>query len=125
MRSVRVAFIGAMAILIVLTLAQTFVPFLPVAPLQEYRKPVPPPDVLGTIMNGDGRLASGINAWFDDQVGFRSILTRAANEIDISFEDAAHVARRLEFVDQNPHGNAGAAVLAGRAIGDCLRAAET
>ncbi|MCX7366998.1 MAG: hypothetical protein NTV97_35005 [Alphaproteobacteria bacterium] len=73
-----------MAILIVLTLAQTFVPFLPVAPLQEYRKPVPPPDVLGTIMNGDGRLASGINAWFDDQVGFRSILTRAANEIDYS-----------------------------------------
>ena len=84
MRTVKVAFVGAMAALIMLTLLQTFVPFLPIPPLQEYRRPAPPPDVIEKIVNGDGRLASSINAWFDDKVGLRSILTRTANEIDYS-----------------------------------------
>lgn len=84
MRSVKLAFIGVLAALILLTSVQSFAPFLLIPPLQEFRKPAPPPDVIATIVEGDGRLASGINAWFDDQVGFRSILTRTANEIDYS-----------------------------------------
>lgn len=84
MQSVKLTFIGTLAALILLTSVQSFLPFLPMPPLQEFRKPAPPPDVIDTIINGDGRLASGINAWFDDRVGFRSILTRTANEIDYS-----------------------------------------
>ena len=80
----RLKFVTLLAALILVTLIQTFVPFIKMRPLDEYRKPAPLPDIIGKIAYGDGRIATDINAWFDDRMGFRSILTRFANQIDYS-----------------------------------------
>ena len=77
-------FVGIITAAIVVTLFQTLVPVIKIRPLDEYRKPAPLPDIIGKIAHGDGRIAGDINAWFDDRMGFRSILTRVANQIDYS-----------------------------------------
>jgi hypothetical protein len=83
-RGERLKFVGIIATAIVVTLFQTLVPVIKIRPLDEYRKPAPVPDIIGKIAHGDGRIAGDINAWFDDRMGFRSILTRVANQIDYS-----------------------------------------
>jgi hypothetical protein len=84
MRAVRLAFIGVIGFLVAVVLLQNLTPFVPVRALDEYRKPAPAPDIIGKIVKGDGRVAAAINAWFDDRLGFRPILTRIANQIDYS-----------------------------------------
>ena len=49
--------------------------------LEEKRRLEPPPAVWD-ILRGDGRLATAINRWFDDHVGFRPWLIRAKNQLD-------------------------------------------
>lgn len=85
MTAIKVGFVATIAVIVGVTLVQSFVrPLFPVAPLLEYRKAAPPPDIVRTVVEGDGRLAGGINAWFDDRLGFRPLLTRLANQIDYS-----------------------------------------
>jgi hypothetical protein len=84
MRAIKLAFVATIVGLVLLTVVQSLMPFLPIIPLNEYRKPAPPPDVVGTLVRGDGRLASGINGWFDDKIGLRPLLTRLANQIGYS-----------------------------------------
>jgi len=79
-----VTFVGTIATAIGGTLFQTFAPFIEISGLDEYREPAPPPDIIGKIAHGDGRIAHDVNAWFDDRMGFRSVLTRVANQIDYS-----------------------------------------
>jgi hypothetical protein len=81
--SVRKAFVASFFILSVLPLAQMIVPFVRVRPMYENRLPAPFPDV-AKILRQDGRLAAGINRWFDDRVGFRTFLIRLKNQIDYS-----------------------------------------
>jgi hypothetical protein len=84
MRAIKLAFVAALVGFVLLTVVQSLTPFLPIAPLNEYRRPAPAPDVVETLVHGDGRLASGINRWFDDQIGLRPFLTRLANQIGYS-----------------------------------------
>ena len=74
-----------MGALIAVTQIQTFFPFVAMRPLNEYRKPTPPPDIIRKIIHGDGRVATDVNTWFDDRMGFRAFLTRLVNQIDYSF----------------------------------------
>jgi len=84
MRAIKLAFVATIVGFVLLTVVQSLTPFLPIAPLNEYRRPAPAPDAVGTLVHGDGRLASGINRWFDDRIGLRPFLTRLANQIDYS-----------------------------------------
>lgn len=81
---VRAGFVAIMAALILGGLAQSVFPFIQIAPLEEFRSPAPRPKVVDKLLHGDGRLAPDINAWFDDRMGFRAVLTRLANQIDYS-----------------------------------------
>lgn len=83
-RGAQFRFVGIVAALTLAGLIQTFVPFIKQRPLDEYRKPADRPHVIQKLFHGDGRLAPDINAWFDDSMGFRAILTRLANQIDYS-----------------------------------------
>jgi len=83
-RGERLKFVGIIAAVIVVTLFQTLVPFIKIRPLDENRKLVQLPDIIDKIAYGDGRIAADVNAWFDDRMGFRSILTKFANQIDYS-----------------------------------------
>jgi hypothetical protein len=80
----RLGFVGIVAALILLAIAQTITPIVTILPLEEYRSPAPRPRVFQTLLHGDGRLAGQINAWFDDQMGFRALLTKLSNQIDYS-----------------------------------------
>ena len=84
MKAIRLIFVVAIGGLVLLTIMQSLASFPPVAPLKEYRRPAPVPDVMATWVHGDGRLAGGINAWFDDRIGLRPLLTRFANEVAYS-----------------------------------------
>ena len=84
MKAIKLSFVAAIGGLVLLTIVQALTSFPPVAPLKEYRRPATPPDVAATLIHGDGRLAGGINAWFDDRIGLRPLLTRFANEIAYS-----------------------------------------
>jgi hypothetical protein len=83
-RGARVRFVGILAVLMVLTLVQTFFPFIREPKLDEHRKLAEPPHIVEKLIHGNGRLAGDINAWFDDRAGFRSFLTRLSNQIDYS-----------------------------------------
>lgn len=83
-RGVQLRFIGIIAIAIGLTLIQSITPFIKIRSLDENRNLAALPDIVGKITHGNGRIAPDINAWFDDHIGFRSILTRLANQIDYS-----------------------------------------
>jgi hypothetical protein len=84
MKAIKLIFVVAIVGLVLLTVVQSLTSFPPVAPLKEYRRPAAPPDVAATLIHGDGRLAAGINAWFDDRIGLRPFLTRFANEVAYS-----------------------------------------
>ncbi len=57
-------------------------------------------------------------------VGRRAGGGLGADEVAVALEDAGEVARRGEGVDDDADRDAGAAALAGRAVGDVLAAAE-
>jgi hypothetical protein len=82
--TIKLTFVVVTAGLVLFTIVQSLTSFPPVAPLKEYRRPAPAPDVVAAWVHGDGRAAAGINAWFDDRIGLRPLLTRFANEIAYS-----------------------------------------
>ena len=57
-------------------------------------------------------------------LGGRHRHAHLADQIGVGVPDAAHAARRPELIDDHADRNAGAARLAGRAVGDRLAAAE-
>ena len=57
-------------------------------------------------------------------LGRRLGVVHGADQVGIALHHPLHVARRLELVGDDAHGNAGTAGLAGRPVGDVLRAAE-
>jgi len=84
-RSLSFAFLGIVALCVVVPLLQTLYPVFGtiVVPLEERRvlSPFPPLRLL-TGTNGD--FAAGLNKWFDDRVGFRDLFIRGKNQIDFT-----------------------------------------
>src|SRR5262249_36740751 len=68
--------------LITFPLVQTAFPFVRINPVEENRAPAPLPDFRHIIVDGDGRLATPLNRWFDDQIGFRPLFIRLHNQLD-------------------------------------------
>jgi hypothetical protein len=91
-RITKVAFITVMSVLLVLPGVQMVVPFVHVPILQEYRRLAPFPDLSKIINEKSARLAPSINKWFDDNMGFRPILTRVNNQIDYSLFGYSRIA---------------------------------
>lgn len=83
-RRMQIAFIAAFFAMVALPLAQMLVPFVDVRPITENRVPAPLPNFTAKILHGDGRVATDLNRWFDDRVGFRSFFIRLHNQIDYS-----------------------------------------
>ena len=78
-------FLVIVAVCLVVPLVQTLVPVFPnmVAPLEERRQPLPFPSPR-LLLQANGNFADGLNAWFDDRVGFRDLFIRTKNQIDYS-----------------------------------------
>ncbi len=78
-------FLMIVAVCLVVPLVQTLLPVFPnvVAPLEERRQPLPFPSPR-LLLQANGNFADGINAWFDDRVGFRDLFIRTKNQIDYS-----------------------------------------
>ena len=78
-------FLAIFAACLVVPLVQTLVPVFPnlVAPLEERRQPLPFPSPR-LLLQANGNFADGLNAWFDDRVGFRDLFIRTKNQIDYS-----------------------------------------
>jgi SGNH hydrolase-like domain, acetyltransferase AlgX len=87
MRATKIIFLAAMGALLVLPGAQMIFRFFDIPLLQEYRRLTPFPDLTKTFTEMHGRLSKPINEWFDDNVGFRPLLTRINNQIDYSLFD--------------------------------------
>jgi hypothetical protein len=84
MRAIRIIFIATLALLMLIPGTQMIYPFVDIPILQENRRLAQFPDLLSKITAGDGKLSKDINKWFDDNMGFRPILTRVANQLDYS-----------------------------------------
>jgi len=78
-------FLVIFAVCLVVPLVQTLMPIFPnmVAPLEERRQPLPFPSPR-LLLQANGNFADGLNAWFDDRVGFRDLFIRTKNQIDYS-----------------------------------------
>jgi SGNH hydrolase-like domain, acetyltransferase AlgX len=89
-RNLSFAFLGFAALCLVAPLLQTLYPVFGtiVAPLEERRaaSPLPP---LRLLFGTNGDFATGLNAWFDDRVGFRDLFIRAKNQIDYTLFDTS------------------------------------
>ena len=89
-RNLSFAFLGFAALCLVVPLLQTLYPVFGtiVAPLEERRalSPLPP---LRLLLGTNGDFAAGLNAWFDDRVGFRDLFIRAKNQIDYTLFDTS------------------------------------
>jgi hypothetical protein len=84
MRGAKICFVVAFVGLLLLPLWQMLFPMVDIRPLDEKRRLAPFPDVVGKYLHGDGRVATAINQWFDDHVGFRPLLVRLKHQIDYS-----------------------------------------
>ena len=84
-RVLSLVFLAAVVLCLVVPLLQTLYPLVPamVPPLEERRQanPFPSPRLL---LGANGNFAQGLNAWFDDRVGFRDLFVRTKNQIDYS-----------------------------------------
>jgi hypothetical protein len=92
-RLASLLFVGVVVLLLVVPLAQTLFPVLGtiVPAVDEHRQPSPFP-APSLLLKATGDFASGLNAWFDDRVGFRDLFIRAKNQIDYSlFSTSAKV----------------------------------
>src|SRR5580700_3502477 len=89
-RNLSFAFLGFAALCLVVPFLQTLYPVFGtiVAPLEERRAAgsFPP---LRLLMGTNGDFAAGLNAWFDDRVGFRDLFIRAKNQIDYTLFDTS------------------------------------
>jgi alginate O-acetyltransferase complex protein AlgJ len=70
--------------LLFLPVIQGIYPLVPLAPLDEKRAPSPFPRIGELYDRTSDALAAGINAWFDDRIGFRDLFIRLKNQIDYS-----------------------------------------
>jgi SGNH hydrolase-like domain, acetyltransferase AlgX len=84
MRRSKTAFVALFLGLLIIPLLDTVLRFLPEAALDEKRLPAPPPDLVGKIFHGDGRLSAEVNRWFDDHLRSRGLLIRINNQLDYS-----------------------------------------
>lgn len=87
MRAIKLIFLAVMGTLLVLPAAEMIFPFIKLVPLQENRRLTQLPSLLKLMGEGRARLAPWINGWFDDNMGFRPLLTRINNQIDYSIFD--------------------------------------
>jgi alginate O-acetyltransferase complex protein AlgJ len=89
-RDLSFAFLGFAALCLVVPFLQTLYPIFGtiVAPVEERRalSPLPP---LRLLLGTNGDFAAGLNAWFDDRVGFRDLFIRAKNQIDYTLFDTS------------------------------------
>jgi hypothetical protein len=83
-RTIKVAFIAVMALLLALPGLQMIYPFVGIPGLEEYRRlaPLPDPGLLFSVHHASR--SSALNAWFNDNMGFRPLLTRFNNQVDYS-----------------------------------------
>jgi SGNH hydrolase-like domain, acetyltransferase AlgX len=84
MRAARLVFVCAFLVLLLLPSAQAVLPFVKIQSLDEKRRLAAVPDFKTRIFHGDGRLATDINNWFDDRIGFRPLLIRLNHQIEYS-----------------------------------------
>lgn len=84
MRATKISFVVVMLAMLLLPGAQMIFSFIDIPILQEYRRLAAFPDLPKTFTEEQGRLAKPINTWFDDNVGFRPLLTRINNQVDYS-----------------------------------------
>ena len=92
MRRGQLIFVAVFFVLIAFPLAQMAVPLIRISPIEENRTPAPLPDFHDIVVNGDGRLATPLNRWFDDRIGFRPLFIRLHNQLDYSlFRHSARV----------------------------------
>lgn len=84
MRGIKIVFLAIVGVLLVLPGLQMFFPLVRIASLEEYRRLTPFPDLSKLFNEEHARLAPSINKWFDDNVGFRGLLTRISNQVDYS-----------------------------------------
>jgi hypothetical protein len=82
MARIKIAFVAIFFTLSVLPVLQWATGFVDVSALQERRRLAPPPDIAAIVLHGDGRLATAINAWFDDRYGFRALFIRSKHQLD-------------------------------------------
>jgi hypothetical protein len=85
MRAAKICFVVVFIGLLLLPPFQMLFPMIDIRPLDEKRRLAPFPGVIGKYLHGDGRVATAINQWFDDHVGFRPLLVRLKHQIDYSF----------------------------------------
>lgn len=84
MRTVKIAFVAIMGVLLALPGMQMIRPFVDIPVLEEYRRLAPFPDA-GLLFSGHHATRSNaLNAWFNDNMGFRPLLTRLNNQLDYS-----------------------------------------
>jgi len=76
--------VGVFLGLLALPLAQAIHPLIATAPIDEKRVPRPFPRVSEFCDRTDDALASKLNGWFDDRIGFRDFMIRLKNQIDYS-----------------------------------------
>lgn len=84
MRRIQLTFVAVFFALIGFPLLQMAVPLVRISPVEENRLPAPLPDFAEIVLHGDGRLATPINRWFDDRIGFRALFIRLYNQLDYS-----------------------------------------
>jgi hypothetical protein len=97
MRIGKIAFVAAFFALLLLPALEMVVPFVRIKPLEEKRIPAAFPNIAEKYLHGDGRVAAGINPWFDDRVGFRPLLVRLKHQIDYSlfrYSDKIYIGRK-------------------------------
>jgi hypothetical protein len=84
------SFLGFFACCLILPLAYTIAPVFGsiVAPLDEHRRPDPPP-APRLLLSANGEFATELNTWFDDRMAFRDLFIRTKNQIDYSAFDTS------------------------------------
>lgn len=86
--------VGAFGLLLLLPGLQMASGLLPVAPLEENRRPAPMPPI--AAMADPSSYVTKLQAWFDDHYGLRNLLIRTKTQIDYSVfrsSDRLHIGR--------------------------------
>jgi hypothetical protein len=84
MRHIQAVIVSVFFAMLAFPLAQMIFPIVRISPVEENRLPAQLPDFAETVLRGDGRVATQLNRWFDDRVGFRPLFIRAHNQLDYS-----------------------------------------
>ncbi|MGA8400668.1 MAG: hypothetical protein WB697_12320 [Stellaceae bacterium] len=90
--TISTVFLFLVACLVVLPLVKTVFPKLALVPRLEERRQLSAFPDPALLLKTDGGFAGGLNAWFDDRVGFRDLFIRTKNQIDYSL---FHTSRKV------------------------------